>query len=98
MSSLLRSPAIRRALSAASSGRPQGVSFLRAASEAAPAFGGEGGATVRRRLGLLTVPRRYLSGELQNSQPTAPPPDQVKKCPTSLRDFLDKLLGIILVR
>ncbi|XP_047076381.1 uncharacterized protein LOC124686492 [Lolium rigidum] len=74
MSSLLRSPAIRRALLAASSGRPQGVSFLRAASGAAPAFGGEGGATVRRGLGLLTVPRRYLSG--QNGQPTAPPPDQ----------------------
>jgi hypothetical protein len=96
MSSLLRSPAIRRALLAASSGRPQGVSFLRAASEAAPAFSGEGGATVRRGIGLLTVPRRYLSG--QNGQPTAPPPDQVKICSRSLRDFLlDKILGIIIL-
>ncbi|XP_047075812.1 uncharacterized protein LOC124685822 [Lolium rigidum] len=43
----------------------------------APAFGGEAGATVRRGLGLPTVPRRYLSGH--NGQPTAPPPppDQV---------------------
>ncbi|CAM0946618.1 unnamed protein product [Alopecurus aequalis] len=76
MSSFLRSPAIRRALSAASAERPQGVSFLRAASEAAASFGGEGGPTVRRGLGPLTVPRRYLCGPPQSGQPTPPPHDQ----------------------
>jgi hypothetical protein len=81
MSSLLRSPAIRRALSAASSGGPQGGSFLRAPSAAAPAAAGEGGATVRRGLGLPTVPRRHLSGQERNGKPPALSTDQVKKIP-----------------
>jgi hypothetical protein len=81
MSSLLRSPAIRRALSAASSGGPQGGSSLRAPSAAAPAAAGEGGATVRRGLGLPTVPRRHLSGQERNGKPPALSTDQVKKIP-----------------
>jgi hypothetical protein len=78
MSSLLRSPSIRRALSAASPGGPQGASFLRAPSAVAAAIGGEGGATIRRGLGLPTVPRRHLSAPQHNRDLTATAVDQVK--------------------
>ncbi|XP_051194673.1 uncharacterized protein [Lolium perenne] len=76
MSSLLRSPSIRRALSAASPGGPQGASFLRAPSAVAAAIGGEGGATIRRGLGLPTVPRRHLSAPQHNRHLTATAVDQ----------------------
>ncbi|XP_047076380.1 uncharacterized protein LOC124686491 [Lolium rigidum] len=70
MSSLLRSPSIRRALSAASPGG------LRAPSAVAAAIGGEGGATIRRGLGLPTVPRRHLCAPQQNRHLTATAVDQ----------------------
>ncbi|CAM0946626.1 unnamed protein product [Alopecurus aequalis] len=76
MSSLLRSPSIRRALSAASTGGRQGVSFLRAPSALAAAIGGEGGATVRPGLGLPTVTRRHLSATQQNRDLTSTSVDQ----------------------
>ncbi|CAM0946622.1 unnamed protein product [Alopecurus aequalis] len=81
MSSLLRSPAIRRALSAASSGG----SFLRAPPAAAPAVAGEGVAIVRRGLGLPTVPRRHLSGHGQSGQPPALSADQVNVLDQNLK-------------
>ena len=96
MSSLLRSPAIRRALSAASSGGRQGGSFLRAPSAAAPAAAGEGVAAVRRGLGLPTAPRRHLSGQ---EHPPALTADQVKQhtqIAPSIFVFLDNILCTIL--
>ncbi|XP_047078680.1 uncharacterized protein LOC124689142 [Lolium rigidum] len=78
MSSLLRSPATCRALSAVSTRGPQGASFRHAPSVAAPAFGGEWGATVRRGLAFPTLPRRHLGGPpLPGVEATTPSPAQI---------------------
>lgn len=89
MSSLLRSPATRRALSAVSTRGPQGASFRRAPSVAVPAFGGEWGATVRP-----TLPRRHLGGPpLPGVEATTPSPaqvDQLRQSMKQLKDTVDK--------
>ncbi|XP_051206188.1 uncharacterized protein [Lolium perenne] len=94
MSSLLRSPATRRALSAVSTRGPQGASFRRAPSVAAPAFGEEWGATVRRGLAFPTLPRRHLGGPpLPGVEATTPSPaqvDQLRQSMKQLKDTLDK--------